>query len=187
MPQGALGGRKMTNTQLKSSEELDETKSVQLVGGTEEGLQRCPVISRLLINHSASLFMQKQRDLSYMDPCTHASRNNHRDISTGEQCVPQTASIFYTYCRALLSAYGWVNESSKPGFMTQSYIHVLGVEGSIVVERKSLRSEDQIWIVRLAMGSSSLEGCLWGPLQPSDTLRSNHKGTGQASLIIIIV
>ena len=41
--------------------------------------------------------------------------------------------------------------------MTQSYFHVLGVEESMVVERKSLRSEDQIHIVRLAVGSSSLE------------------------------
>lgn len=65
----------MTNTQLKSSEELDKSKSVQLVGATEEALQSCPVISRLLIKHSASLFMQKEHDLSYMDPYMHASRN----------------------------------------------------------------------------------------------------------------
>lgn len=36
----------------------------------------------------------------------HVSRSNHRALSAGEQWVPQTASIFYTNCTALLSIYG---------------------------------------------------------------------------------
>lgn len=80
-------------------------------GGTEEGLQHGP---HPHTPHQPQCITgyAKAMQLLHKSPCMHASRNNHQDISAGEQWVPQTANIFYTYLESIVECL-WMNKLIK--------------------------------------------------------------------------